>query len=416
MNNKPDYIWKYYAYSGLSGLAGGIYLPIWILLLLDKGFNMATIGLFSGVMNFSMFALEIPTGIVADKISRKWSVSLGLIFQGISAFTIVTSANFVLILIGGFIFFGLGMTLRSGADSALIYDSMKFDGLEDTFHKTIGNSLSLTFLGTVAGNLLCGVIVGYTGLSGPYVAGLTLFFLSATFPALIHEPPFLVEARTDNVSTFRFQMSSYFRHANESLRFVGGSRVLVCLVFINLVIMRMALQPLYHFSQPYLRSFAYSAEQISYFWAIFNVISALFAKFSASIKKLMGGKERRVFLLIVFFGAASLLVLINAPIGVVAVLAFSGLNLTIGLFSPFIQDSLNRRIPSEKRASCLSIVSAGQSLIGVVSMPLFGYFIDTYSMRTGLVIFQWTFLGLLSMGVVWGWSAFGEKTDPRFLN
>ena len=72
---------KFYAYSGLSGLAAGIYLPIWILLLLDKGFNMATIGLFSGVMNFSMFALEIPTGIVADKFSRKWSVSLGLIFQ-----------------------------------------------------------------------------------------------------------------------------------------------------------------------------------------------------------------------------------------------------------------------------------------------------------------------------------------------
>ena len=205
LKKKPDYVWKYYAYSGLAGLSFGIYMPIWILFLLDRGFNLATLGLFSGVMTFFMFALEIPTGIIADKISRKWSVFLGLLFQGISAFTIVATTNYTLVLIGGYLFFGLGLTLRSGADSALLYDSMKADGGQEAFHKTIGNSFSLMFLGTVAGNLLCGVIVRYTGLAGPYWAGFILFLLTASFPAMIKEPPFLEETRT-NVKTSNFKL------------------------------------------------------------------------------------------------------------------------------------------------------------------------------------------------------------------
>ena len=335
----PDYVWKFYAYRGLTGLAYGIYLPIWILLLLDRGLNMATIGLFSAVMNFSMFALEVPTGIVADKISRKWSVCLGLIFQGIFFLVIVTTTNNILVLVGGFISFGLGETLRSGADSALLYDSMKSDGREAAFHKTIGNSFSLLFLGMFSGNIFCGVIVRYAGLSGPYWAALIIFFLTATLPAMIKEPPLLEEARiNEKALTFKDQASSYLAHLKTSFRFMGRSSQLIFLVFINLVIVRMFIQLLFYFSQPYLKSFAYSAEQISYFFAIFSVITALFAKFSAAIKKNLGGKERRALLLIILIGAVSLFLFVNAPIGLIVVLACIGLNLSQGLFLPFMQD------------------------------------------------------------------------------
>lgn len=39
----PDYVWKFYAYMGLAGMGLSIYLPIWILFLMDRGFNLATI-------------------------------------------------------------------------------------------------------------------------------------------------------------------------------------------------------------------------------------------------------------------------------------------------------------------------------------------------------------------------------------
>ena len=409
----PDYIWKFYAYNGLAGLAFGLYIPIWLLFLLDRGFSMVAIGVFSGVMVFSMFALEVPTGIIADKFSRKWSVCFGLIFQGICMLVFVTTTNYFLIL-GGFIFFALGGTLRSGADSALLYDSMKSDGREEAFHKTIGNGISLLFIGAVLGNLLCGVIVRYSGLSEPYWAAFIIYLLAATLPAMIKEPPLLEEARTkDKTLTFKDQVSSYLKHVKESFQFIGASSQLIFLIFINLVINRIYQQLHSYFSQPYLKSFAYSAEQISYFFAIFFVISALFAKYSDTVKKYLGDKERRTFLLIVLFGVVSLFSLINAPIGLIAVLAFIGLNLMLGLFLPFIQDSLNRRVPSDKRASCLSIASSGPALIGIISNPLFGYFVDVFSLKTSLIIFQWTFFSLLIIGVFWGWKTLGGVSEPE---
>ena len=409
----PDYVWKFYAYRGLSSLGLAIQMPILTLFLLDRGFSMATIGVFLGVMWFSVFALEVPTGIVADKFSRKWSVCLGLIFQGICFLIFATTSSFILVL-SGYLFFAMGSTLRSGAGSALLYDSLKSDGREEEFHKTIGNAISIGMIGSVAGNILCGVIVRFTGLSGPFWAAVIILMLASTLPAMIKEPSILLEGRIkDKALTFKNQVLSYLRHVKESFRFVGASSVLIFLIFINLVIMRMFQQLHGYFSQPYLKSFAYSAEQISYFFAGFSAITALFAKFSATVKKYLGGKERRAFLLIVFIGTVSLFFLAYAPIGLIAVLAFFGLNIMRGLFMPFLQDSLNRRIPSDKRASCLSIATAGQALIGIVTLPLFGYFADEFSLKTSLIIFQWTFFGLLFVGVIWGWKALGKESSPQ---
>lgn len=408
-----DYLWKFYAYTGIAGLAFGLFTPVLSLFLLDRGYNLAGIGVISGVINFSRFALEVPTGIVADKFSRKWSVSLGLIFQAISLFFFVTTTNF-LVLIGGPIFFAVGMTLNSGADSALLYDSLKSDGREAAFHKSIGNAISLRLAGIVAGNLLCGICIRYVGLSAPLWAGSVIYLLVATLPAMIREPSLLQESRSKGKAlTLKDQVSSYSRHVKESFRFIRGSSALIFLIFINAVFVRMLVQLQFEFAQPYLKSLAYSPEQISYLFAIFFVISALLAKFSATVKKYLGDKERRVFLLIVLVGAASLCAYANAPIGLVAVLAVIGLNLARGIFLPFIQDSLNRRIPSDKRASCLSLASAGQALLGVISPPLFLHLADVFSLKTSLIIFQWTFFSLLLVGVIWGWKALGKAPESE---
>ena len=233
--SRPDtrgYVGRFYAYHLLAVLAQGIYFPIQILFLVDRGFDMAAIFFFAAMMNVSMLALEIPTGIVADKISRKWSVSAGLVFQGLWALIAVASTSYFLML-AGFISFGLGKTLRSGADSALLYDAMKSEGTESEFQRVIGNSFALTSVGNVAGNILCGVIVSFAGLAVPIWAGLALFLVAATLPASMKEPAMLDEARSrDRAVGFRAQASSYFRHMIESLRFIRAVSALSFLVFI----------------------------------------------------------------------------------------------------------------------------------------------------------------------------------------
>ena len=105
--------------------------------------------------------------------------------------------------------------------------------------------------------------------------------------------------------------------------------------------------------------------QISYFHTIFYGISALFAKYSHTITKRVGGNEQYSLPLICLLAIVSLSSMVNAWAGVVGVVAISGIYLMKGIFTPLMEDSLNRRLTSEKRASCLSIVSMGHNVLGI---------------------------------------------------
>ena len=72
---------------------------------------------------FWSFMLEIPTGIVADKWGRKYSVGLGCLLFGVDMFFFGLSRNYYLFYLGEFLG-ALGFTLISGADKALLYDSL----------------------------------------------------------------------------------------------------------------------------------------------------------------------------------------------------------------------------------------------------------------------------------------------------
>ena len=101
-------------------------------------------------------------------------------------------------------------------------------------------------------------------------------------------------------------------------------------------------------------------------------------------------------------GIAFLIVMGNARSGFVVVVAMAGIYLVKGLISPFMQDSLNRRVSSEKRASFLSIAKMGGNFLGIFLGPLFGYLADAFSLNTSLILFQWLFTISILGILLWG--------------
>ncbi len=73
--------------------------------------------------SFWMFVLEIPTGIVADKYGRKYSIALGGIFSAVSFALFGLVNNYGVFFLADFICV-VGITLMSGADKALLYDTL----------------------------------------------------------------------------------------------------------------------------------------------------------------------------------------------------------------------------------------------------------------------------------------------------
>ena len=407
--NPQSNTWKFHIYKVLWGLGLGLAFPVFVLYFQGRGLLLAEFMVLMSVMNISLFALEVPTGIVADKFSRKWSVCSGTLVMGSSVGVMIVAAQYPL-LVFAFGLWGLGEALVSGADSALLYDSLKVGRREGGFQKVIGTAVSLQLAGVVGGSVLCGLVVDRFGLAAPLWASFGALVLAGVVAALFGEPPFLEDDRAaGEIRSFGTRLSSYIGHLRESFRFVIGSRELVVLVFVNIVVLRLCFLVERPFAQPYLASFDYDPQQISFFHTLFYGATALAARSAHRVAGLLGGRERNVLLLVGLLGVLFLLLMVSADIGRVAVGAMTGIYLMKGLFEPLMQDSLNRRLTSAKRASCLSIAKMGNNFVGMALGPLFGYLADALTLHSSLRIFQGTFVVLLSACMVAGWVVLGGR-------
>ena len=110
-----------------------------------------------------------------------------------------------------------------------------------------------------------------------------------------------------------------------------------------------------------------------------------------------------------FILAPDVVLLANAPVAAVLVGAFVCLKITGGVYGPFRARVMHERISSDKRATIGSFMTMGFKLTGPMIVPAFGHLADTNSVRLSMQVFQFAFIFLLAIGVLWGWRAFREE-------
>lgn len=84
-------------------------------------------------------ALEIPTGILSDRMGRKKTLLAGSCFSVLAVTAYAVAPSFAILLIGG-ILEGTARSLFTGNNTALIYDSARESGDEDRFHHLLGKT------------------------------------------------------------------------------------------------------------------------------------------------------------------------------------------------------------------------------------------------------------------------------------
>ncbi|MBU7017354.1 MAG: MFS transporter [Theionarchaea archaeon] len=135
----------------------------WIVYLLDQGFSYSVIGVALAINGLSMVICEVPTGALADAVSRKLSVIVGLIGFALALLAIPSITNpHVLIVV--FAIWGLPITLISGAAEAWVVDNLRAENREDLIKEYYVKNTSLYNLGSIAAALLSGLIVTFLGM------------------------------------------------------------------------------------------------------------------------------------------------------------------------------------------------------------------------------------------------------------
>lgn len=322
--------------------------------------------------------LEIPTGALADHIGRKKTIIIGntllvvmmLIFSFCSSKPSMWIADII-----GF----AGYTFISGADTALLFDSLKFLGREEDHRKIVSRAGTCKYL-----------LVAICSLGTGYMAGIDLRFpLYACIPFLMFswilvwkftESPYAGRDRYDGKKHLQLMKDSF-------VFVIGHARVIWAISFIVLVA---TVCKLWFFSyNPYFSHVGLDYKNFGYIFFGLNLVAAISSFLLPTIHRRIGN-----FGSIVLMIACMSVPLIAMGTFVVPMAAWLVLvqNVIRGYFDPFMNDFLQRYLDSRNRATVLSVKSATSSVGQFFALMGFGAMLGIWPLPNCLTILGLTAL------------------------
>ena len=166
MNN---FLAKIYTYRFLGEFL--LILPLFAVMLADYGLSVLQISILFVIWSGTSFILEVPSGVLADKYSRKHLLFVAQLCQA-ACFTLwIFYPTFWAFLIG-FILWGIRDAFTSGTFEALVYDELKNAKQENTYAKVSGHAGSVYFIATTLASLAAtfAIVFGYSFVLGASAA------------------------------------------------------------------------------------------------------------------------------------------------------------------------------------------------------------------------------------------------------
>ncbi|WP_194823471.1 MFS transporter [Micromonospora sp. S-DT3-3-22] len=176
-----------YGYLFLSDLV--LLYPVYVLLFSDTGLTVGQISALFVIWSVTAIVLEVPSGAWADTVSRRLLLCLApLLTGGCFALWVLAGSWWAFAL--GFVLWGAGGALGSGALEALVYTELDRLGAAGRYARTMGRGRTAGVLGVLASLGLAGPVLaagGYQAVGAASVLSAVLAAAVATrFPE--HRP------------------------------------------------------------------------------------------------------------------------------------------------------------------------------------------------------------------------------------
>jgi MFS family permease len=178
------------------------YYPLYALLFLDTGLSTVQISVLFAVWSITGFVTEIPAGALADRWSRRGVVVLAGVLQA-AGFVVWTAAPAFGAFAIGFVLWGVGGALVSGASEALVHDALADVEAEDSFGRVYGWMTAAELLVQVPTAFAASALFALGGyrLVGWVSVGMCL--LAALLALRFPEPARVPDDETSLVGTLR---------------------------------------------------------------------------------------------------------------------------------------------------------------------------------------------------------------------
>src|SRR5262245_31985758 len=158
------------AASFFGGIA--LWVPVEKLFLAELGFTPQTVGIMAAAYAGVVPILEIPSGILADRWSRRGVLLLGNAAAFLSVLVGAISFDVITYVVAA-MFLGVYFAMQSGTVDAIVYDAvLEEDGSSEAFERLMGRIRILESVALVTGALAGGALAALTAPRVTYVATL----------------------------------------------------------------------------------------------------------------------------------------------------------------------------------------------------------------------------------------------------
>lgn len=357
-------------------------MPVVVLFYHDNGLTMTQIFWLKSVYSIAMVITELPSGYLADVWGCRRILLWGAIMGTLGILIYSLSSDFYSFMVAEIIL-GIGFSFVSGADSALLYDSLKAENRAGDYVKFEGRITSAgnfaEALAGVAGGLLAAI-----SLRTPYY--FQIFVAAIAIPAAF----FLKEPRhvQEKVQLKMKEIFSILKFAYREPEIRGA-------IMISSVTGAATLTFAW-FVQPYFEHAGVPVAVFGILWTMLNLSTGVFSMFSYRIERWLG-KRNTLLLTVILLSAGFIFSALEISLAGIAILF--GFYIVRGIASPVLKDYIHQYTDSKVRATILSVRNFEIRIIFAAIGPALGYLTDKFSLKTALLVAGFAYFAVAMLSI-----------------
>lgn len=335
----------------------------------DIGMSMTEIMALQGAFGLAMALFEFPSGYLADRIGYRRTLMIASLLNAVG-WTIYVRADSLAHILVAEIVLGIGISLVSGTDSALLYESLQETGQEAEFGRWNGRVRFFGQVGEGTAAIVAGFLYAWWHRL-PFVLEVCIWIINLFVAWKLVEPARHRPPLKDNWS----QVRGMLRHV------MVEDKRLLAIVAITISLGMASFVPVWTV-QLYATDAGLPAAALGVVWAVANYSVAIGSLYSTRVMARIG-LSRLLFLCIALIAVGYLgMGLTHAVWGVGF---YFLLTIMRGLNGPVLHHEEQRRIPSTDRAGFISMRSLTFRSAFLVLGPVVGVAIDRWGQHPVLL-------------------------------
>ena len=344
---------------------------VWVALLAARGFSLWEIGLAESVYHIVSLFCEVPSGMAADLLGRRKTLLLGGVLAVSCNLLMAFAPNlFTICLAMGLN--ALAMSMFSGTSTALVYDSLKTEDREDEYIQVSANSSQIAMVANAVGSL-ASLLKRFLGFAGFYLLSAAFEGVSTAALALTEEPIVTEAQASRGKQTLRALPGQFTKLVRDSLNILHTTPLAAKLIVSSALI-----------SVPsYLTKMFLQQRLIELGWPTELLFLPLLLGGAACVLGIEVGRRVRFRSMQRFYSVCALLCGVGTLLVGLAPAwgGLSGMMLVQGVLEVYLlheSQKLNDAIPSDQRATLISVDNMAYSLLMIPASPLVGALGDAF--------------------------------------